>query len=93
MQDLATVASDADMDIARQYKKILTENDIPVAIKIQRDTPTFNSVAVMVPEDFLDEAHMLIESQSSHDSFYDLSFNDDNIDHLDDPIDDINDDF
>ena len=30
----------------------------------------------MVPEDHLDEAHQLIESQGSNDSFYDLAFDD-----------------
>ncbi len=84
LQDFVTVAFAEDMDLAKQYKKMLTESEIPVAIKAQRNTPTFNSFAVMVPEDFLDEAHVLIESQSSHDSFYDLASADDSITHWDD---------
>ena len=33
-------------------------------------------IAVMVPEDSLDEAHVVIESQDAYDDFYDLALED-----------------
>jgi len=31
---------------------------------------------VMVPEDYLDEAHVIIESQNAYDDFYDFALED-----------------
>jgi hypothetical protein len=33
-------------------------------------------IAIMVPEDFLDEAHVVIESQDAYDDFYDFALED-----------------
>ena len=77
LKEFVTVAFAEDMDLAKQYKKMLTDEDIPVAIKESHDTAThFSGVAVMVPEDYLDEAHVLIESHTSYD-FYESAFRDD----------------
>lgn len=77
LKEFVTVAFAEDMDLAKQYKKMLVDEDIPVAIKESHDTAThFSGVAVMVPEDYLDEAHVLIESHTSYD-FYESAFRDD----------------
>lgn len=77
LEEFVTVAFAEDMELAKQYKKLLNESEIPAAIKPQSDsTSNYPGVAVMVPENHLDEAHLLIESQGSHDSFYDLAFHD-----------------
>ena len=70
VQDLVTVAFAEDLEQANDYKALLKENDIPVVVKESTRTPEVRSFAVMVPEDFLDEAHVIIESQDSYWDFY-----------------------
>ena len=78
LKEFVTVAYAEDMDLAKQYKKMLKADGIPVAIKTQSETSGhFPGIAVMVPEDYLDEAHVLIESHSAYDDFYDTAFHDD----------------
>ena len=73
--ELVTVAFAEDMDLAKEYRDMLKENEIPCAIKAKSDPGSdFDGVAILVPEDFLDEAHELIESKSSVADFYDLAF-------------------
>ena len=87
LKEFITVAFAEDMDLAKQYKQMLCDEDIPVAIKESCDTAThFSGVAVMVPEDYLDEAHLLIESHSSYD-FYESAFSDNYDEFEDNPYD------
>lgn len=78
LKDVVVVAVVDDMEQAREYETLLRLNDIPAIIKEQLD-PTGNKtgVAIMVPEDFLDEAHVVIESQDAYDDFYDFSMDED----------------
>ncbi len=77
LKEFVTVAFAEDMDLAKQYKKLLTEDEIPVTIKSQSESPSsFPGIAVMVPEDYLDEAHVLIESQGAYSDFYEIAFGD-----------------
>jgi len=77
VQELATVAFADSADQAKDYETILESNDIPVIIKEQDEQEANGKViAVMVPGDFLDEAHVVIESQDAYDDFYDLSLED-----------------
>ena len=74
LQDFVTVAFAEDLDLAKHYKKLLNDSEIPVAIKNQPDNSSgFPGIAVMVPEEYLDEAHVIIESEASHESFYDMA--------------------
>lgn len=74
---MVTVAFADSADQAKDYETILESNDIPVIIKEQDEQEANGKViAVMVPEDFLDEAHVVIESQDAYDDFYDLSLED-----------------
>ena len=77
LHEFVTVAFAEDMELAKQYKKILNESDIPVIIRDTHESAHAPGIAVMVSEDHLDEAHVIIESQSSHESFYDLELGDD----------------
>lgn len=62
------------MEQAKEYETLLRLNDIPAVIKEQLDGGAeCKAVAIMVPEDFLDEAHVVIESQDAYDDFYDYS--------------------
>jgi hypothetical protein len=73
LQDLVIVTYAGDMDQAREYETLLRVNDIPAVIKEKLDPSGDSNVAVMVPEDYLDEAHVVIESQDSYDDYYDFS--------------------
>jgi len=80
LQELATVAFTEDAELARDYETLLKNNDIPVIIKQedQSEQGGGKGIAVMVPEDFLDEAHVIIESQDAYDDFYDFALEEEN---------------
>ena len=66
-----------DTGQAMEYKHLLENNDIPTIIN-ENDEPvhddlTANEIAVMVPEEYIDEAHVVIESQQAYDDFYDFA--------------------
>ena len=70
-----------DIGQALEYKHLLDNNDIPVVINEQEhmdDDVSKNEIAVMVPEEYIDEAHAVIESQQAYDDFYDFAFDEDN---------------
>ena len=71
------VAFSEDMDQAREHKTLLEANDIPAKIAEQDEHAVGSKeIAVMVSEEFLDEAHVIIESQHTYDDFYDFSMED-----------------
>jgi hypothetical protein len=78
VKDLVVVAFLDDMDQAREYETLLRLNDIPAVIKEQLD-PSLDgkTVAIMVPEDYLDEAHVVIESQDAYDDLCDFTMDED----------------
>jgi len=77
LEGYVVVAFSEDMDQAREYKTLLEANDIPATIVEQNEhTVGSREIAVMVSEEFLDEAHVIIESQHAYDDFYDLSLED-----------------
>ncbi|MEE9371203.1 MAG: hypothetical protein V3W45_07020 [Sedimentisphaerales bacterium] len=74
IQDFVVVAFTEDMDQAKNYETLLKSNDIPAIIQEEREeSEDTKGIAVMVLEDFLDEAHVIIESQDAYDDFYDLA--------------------
>ena len=82
LANFVTVVFAEDMQCAAEYESLLKDNDIKVTIK-EKDDSSFDisGIAVMVPEQSLDEAHAIIESQNMYDDFCDLisddeSFND-----------------
>ena len=81
VKDSVTVVFAEDIDQAREYKAILQNSDIPAVIR-KADTDPVAGIAVMVPEEYLDEAHVLIESQHAYDDFYELAFEQDEADEL-----------
>jgi hypothetical protein len=74
LQGFVVVAFANDLEQAREYETLLKVNDIPVVVSTQ-ENPSVGAkeIAVMVPEDHLDEAHVIIESQDAYDDFYDLA--------------------
>jgi hypothetical protein len=73
LKDVVVVTVVDDMEQAREYETLLRLNDIPALVREQMD-PAGNKigVAILVPEDYLDEAHVVIESQDAYDDFYDF---------------------
>ncbi len=77
LKDLVVVTLLSDMEQAKEYQTLLNLNDIPATVKEQYDpSGDYKGVAIMVPEDFLDEAHVVIESQDAYDDFYDYALED-----------------
>ncbi len=72
-QELVVAAMVDDMEQARDFQALLKSNEIPAMIRHQRDDLTEQMrFAVMVPEEFADEAHVIVESQDAYDDFYDI---------------------
>jgi hypothetical protein len=74
VKEYVVVAFVEDMDQAREYETLLRLNDIPAVIKEQLDPGADGkAIAILVPEDFLDEAHVVIESQDAYDDLCDYT--------------------
>ncbi|MHC4737678.1 MAG: putative signal transducing protein [Planctomycetota bacterium] len=76
LQELGVVTLTEDIEQAREYETLLKNNDIPAMIKKQHESMADKGFAVMVPEEYLDEAHVVIESQNAYDDFYDFASKD-----------------
>ena len=84
LQDFVVVTFVDDLEQAKEYETLLEANDIPAVINEQNEQPDgTKGIAVMVPEDFLDEAHVVIESQDAYDDFYDFALEDENEEEFD----------
>jgi hypothetical protein len=78
LSDFVVVTFAQDIDQAKEYQALLESNDITTLIKEQKEDSSDNEgIAVMVPEDYLDEAHVIVESQGAYDDFYDFALEDD----------------
>jgi hypothetical protein len=78
VKEYVVVAFVDDMDQAREYETLLRLNDIPAVIKEQLDpSADGKAIALLVPEDFLDEAHVVIESQDAYDDLCDYTMDED----------------
>jgi len=78
LEGYVVVAFAEDMDQAKEYKSLLEASDIPAIIREQGEEVIGSAeIAVMVSEEFLDEAHVVIESQHAYDDFYDFAMEED----------------
>ena len=78
LEGYVVVAFAEDTGQAREYKQLLNNNDIPAVISEQEEqTLHTTEIAVMVPEEYIDEAHVVIESQQAYDDFYDFALEED----------------
>jgi hypothetical protein len=81
LQELVIVTFADDMEQAEEYETLLEANGIPTTLKEQgEESADTKGIAVMVPEDHLDEAHVVIESQDAYDDFYDFALEDEDED-------------
>ena len=77
LEGYVVVAFAEDMEQAAEFKSILEANDISAIItEPEAHEIASKEIAVMVPEEFLDEAHVIIESQHAYDDFYDFAMED-----------------
>ncbi|MHC4645617.1 MAG: hypothetical protein ACYTBJ_08940 [Planctomycetota bacterium] len=84
LQEFVIVTVVETTEQARDRQTLLKNNDIPAAIKQQpEESADAPSYAIMVPEEFLDEAHVVIESQDAYDDFYDFALEDEDEDVFD----------
>ncbi|MHC4186854.1 MAG: putative signal transducing protein [Planctomycetota bacterium] len=75
VKELVVATFARDLEEAHEYESLLKNNDIITTIK-EQDDPSGNgekAYAVMVPEENLDEALVVIESQDAYDEFYDFT--------------------
>ena len=87
LKELVAVVLAEDAEQAKEYQTLLESNDMPVSINEQHDQTTGEvSFAVMVPEDFIDEAYVVVESQGAYDDFYDLALDEDDDLNFDDSL-------
>ncbi len=87
MQGYVVVTFAENLEQAREYKTLLEVNDVSAIINEQEEQSLgSNEIAVMVPEEFLDEAHVIIESQNAYDDFYDYTLEDEENDDFDDEL-------
>ncbi|MHC4677461.1 MAG: hypothetical protein ACYTEK_02080 [Planctomycetota bacterium] len=78
LEGYVVVAFAEDIEQAREYRTLLEANDIPATIS-EHDEQAIGAteITVMVSEEFLDEAHVVIESQHAYDDFYDFAMDED----------------
>ena len=87
MQGYVVVTFAENLEQAREYKTLLEVNDVSAIINEQQEQSLGSKeIAVMVPEDFLDEAHVIIESQHAYDDFYDYALEDEENGDFDDEL-------
>jgi len=73
IQELAVVTTASTIDEARETETLLKNNEIPAMVRERpNEFGEGTHYAVYVPENMIDEAHVIIESQDAYDDFYDL---------------------
>jgi len=83
LKDYVTVAIADDVDLANDYRDILIKNNIPAVTATQKSySMAVIGIAVMVPENLLDQAQKIVESEQDFDNFLDDAFNDSEWDDL-----------
>jgi hypothetical protein len=84
LQELVVITFAENLEEAKEYETLLESNDIPTTIREQGgESEDSQGIAIMVPEDYLDEAHVVIESQDAYDDFYDFGLEDEDEDDFD----------
>ena len=86
-KNLVVVAHAQDWDLANDYAMILKDYGIQAVIDQREECTDSFGFALKVHEDFFDESHMIIQSQQTHNSFYDFFFDEAYFDQEDDDCD------
>jgi len=85
LKECVTVAFAEDMELAKQYQELLEDNGIETRIQRQPEMAQsgFSDIAIVVPEESLDEAHALISEKASYNDFFDMAFDEPDYDRFD----------
>ncbi|MDH7598462.1 MAG: hypothetical protein QHH07_02340 [Sedimentisphaerales bacterium] len=86
-KDYVMVTAVEDWEQAYQIQQMLQDHEIPATIKEHQGLGDQPSWAVMVPEEYLDEAHVIVESESSYQDPYQWDEEDQQIDGFEDLFD------
>jgi len=74
LPELVTVTLAEDIEQAKEYERLLKDNNIPAALN---DDQGPVNIPIVVPVEYLEEAQIVLDSLSAFDDFYDLDFDDD----------------
>ena len=65
-----------ELEEARQFKALLKENNISATIRRKTLSGNIPGFGVFVSEDDVDEAQVILESYSAYSDFYEIAFDD-----------------
>lgn len=75
--ELVIIAYADGLEQAKDFETLLKNNEIPVMVRQRGNgNGSGRSIVIMVPEEYAEEARVVIESQSAYDDFYDMTIND-----------------
>jgi hypothetical protein len=75
--ELVVIAYADGLEQAKDFETLLKNNEIPVMVRQRGNgNGSGRSIVIMVPEEYAEEARVVIESQSAYDDFYDMTIND-----------------
>jgi hypothetical protein len=75
-KNYTTIALAEDVDLARDYVEMLRSNEIPAKFHANNDIVQGSRVAIMVPDDMVEQAQSLIQARCSGPDFYDYIYDD-----------------
>lgn len=78
INEMVAAAYPQDMEQAHDFLDLLRASDIPAVIR-EREIGDIDDAAIkiMVPQSYIEEAAVIIESIESYDDFYGIDFDDD----------------
>jgi len=74
-QNYVIATSTTDHEQAREYEALLKNSDVPTLMLEEN-----RGFSILVPEENIDEAHVIIESQDAYEDFYDYAVGDEDQD-------------
>jgi hypothetical protein len=83
-KNFVTVALAEDVELARDYVQMLRNNEIPARFRVNEDLIEGSRVAILVPDDLIEQAQIFIQARCSGPDFYDYAFDKINSDDEDD---------
>jgi hypothetical protein len=73
-KNFVTVALAEDVELARDYVQMLRDNEIPARFHVNEDLLQGSRVAILVPDEMIEQAQIFIQARCSGPDFYDYAF-------------------
>lgn len=83
-EEPVAVAYTNDHNQAEEIEELLKSSEIPAMVRENYSNTRENKFAVMVPEDYLEEAEAIVNSQQSYEDLYEMLNEDNELNFLDD---------